>query len=81
VLGVIVPVVVGLVMQLYTFLNAWDTVRHLLLGYTMSAWRGVMDSPVYYAPLVRGLLVAAVYLVVATAVAFVAFRRRDVVGG
>ncbi len=81
VLGVIVPVVIGLVMQLYTFLNAWDTVRHLLLGWTMSAWRGVMDSPAYYGPLARGLLVAAVYLAIATTVAFVAFRRRDVAGG
>jgi ABC-2 type transport system permease protein len=81
VLGVIVPVVLGLVMQLYTFLNAWDTVRHLLLGWTMSAWRGVMDSPAYYAPVARGLAVSGLYLVVATTIAFVVFRRRDVAGG
>jgi ABC-2 type transport system permease protein len=81
VLGVIVPVVLGLSMQLYTFLNAWDTVRHVLLGFTMSAWRGVLDSPSYAAPVVRGVIVAAVYLALATAVGFVAFRRRDVAGG
>lgn len=81
VVGVIVPVVLGLCMQLYTFLNAWDTVRHVLLGFTMSAWRGFLDSPSYSAPLARGLVVAAVYLVIATAVGFVAFRRRDVAGG
>ena len=81
VLGVIVPVVLGLCMQLYTFLNAWDTVRHVLLGYTMSAWRGLLDSPGYVAPLERGLPVAALYLVLATAIGFVAFRRRDVAGG
>jgi ABC-2 type transport system permease protein len=81
VLGVIVPVVLGLCMQLYTFLNAWDTVRHVLLGFTMSAWRGFLDSPSYAAPLARGLVVAALYLVIATAVGFVAFRRRDVAGG
>jgi ABC-2 type transport system permease protein len=81
VLGVIVPVVVGLVMWLYTFLNAWDTVRHVLLGYTMNAWRGILDSPAYDTPLVRGTLIAAVYLVVATVIGFVAFRRRDVAGG
>jgi ABC-2 type transport system permease protein len=81
VLGVIVPVVLGLCMQLYTFLNAWDTVRHLLLGFTMSAWRGVLDSPSYAAPVVRGVAVAAVYLVIATTIGFVAFRRRDVAGG
>ena len=81
VLGVIVPVVLGLCMQLYTFLNAWDTVRHVLLGFTMSAWRGFMDSPGYAAPLTRGLVVAALYLVIATAIGFVAFGRRDVAGG
>ncbi|MBA2517026.1 MAG: ABC transporter permease [Solirubrobacterales bacterium] len=81
VLGVIVPVVIGLVMWLYTFLNAWDTVRHVLLGYTMNAWRGLLDGPAYDAPLFHGLLTAAVYLVIATLVGFVAFRRRDVAGG
>ena len=81
VLGVIVPVVLGLCMQLYTFLNAWDSVRHALLGFTMSAWRGLLDSPSYAAPLTRGLIVAAVYLLVATAIGFAAFRRRDVTGG
>jgi len=81
VLGVIVPVIIGLCMQLYTFLNAWDTVRHLLLGFTMSAWRGLLDSPSYPAPLVRGLVIAAVYLLITTAIGFVAFRRRDVAGG
>jgi len=81
VLGVIVPVILGLCMQLYTFLNAWDTVRHVLLGFTMSAWRGLLDSPSYAAPFARGLVVAAVYLVITITIAFVAFRRRDVAGG
>lgn len=81
VLGVIVPVVLGLTMQLYTFLNAWDTVRHALLGFTMSAWRGLLDSPSYSAPLVRGLVVSAVYLLIPITIGFVAFRRRDVAGG
>src|SRR3954449_10021263 len=81
VLGVMVPVVLGLCMQLYTFLNAWDTVRHLLLGFTMSAWRGMLDSPSYAAPLVRGTIVGCVYLLVATTIGYVAFRRRDVAGG
>jgi ABC-2 type transport system permease protein len=81
VFGVIVPVVLGLAMQLYTFLNAWDAVRHALLGYTMNAWRGVIDSPAYFTPLVHGTIVAAIYLAIATGIAFAAFRRRDVTGG
>jgi ABC-2 type transport system permease protein len=81
VLGVVVPVVIGLVMQMYVFLNAWDTVRHLLLNTPMNAWRGLFDAPAYVAPLERGLLVALAYLVGGIVVALVAFRRRDVSGG
>jgi ABC-2 type transport system permease protein len=81
VLGVMVPVVLGLIMQAYTFLNAWDTVRHALLNYTMNAWRGVLDAPAYYEPLERNLAIASLYLVIATVVGFAVFRRRDVAGG
>jgi ABC-2 type transport system permease protein len=81
VLGVVVPVVVGLVCQMYMFLNAWDTVRHLMLNWTMTAWRGLLDDPSYTAPLVRGVLVSIVYIVVFVAVGYVVFRRRDVKEG
>jgi ABC-2 type transport system permease protein len=81
VLGVMVPVVIGLVFQMYTFLNAWDTVRHILLNTTMNAWRGMFDSPSYNTPVERGLAIALVYLVVSIFVGLVVFRRRDVTGG
>ena len=81
VLGVLVPVVIGLVFQMYTFLNAWDTVRHLLLNWPMNAWRGLLDDPSYAAPFERGLVVSAAYTVVFLAIAYVAFRRRDVKEG
>jgi ABC-2 type transport system permease protein len=81
VLGVVVPVVVGLVFQMYTFLNAWDTVRHVLLNWPMNAWRGLLDNPSYAAPFVRGLLVSAAYTAVFVAIAYVVFRRRDVKEG
>lgn len=81
VLGVVVPVVFGLIMQMYTFLNGWDTLRHVLLNTPMNAWRGLLDSPSYAQPFERGIVVALVYLVVAISVGYVAFRRRDVTGG
>jgi ABC-2 type transport system permease protein len=81
VLGVVVPVVVGLVCQMYMFLNAWDTVRHLMLNWTMIAWRGLLDDPSYAAPMVRGLLVSLVYIVVFLALGYLVFRRRDVKEG
>jgi len=81
VLGVVVPVVVGLVCQMYMFLNAWDTVRHLMLNWTMIAWRGLLDDPSYTDPLFRGVLVSIVYIAVFVTVGYVVFRRRDVQEG
>lgn len=78
VLGVVVPVVVGLVFQMYMFLNGWDTVRHVLLIWPMNAWRGLLDDPSYATPFLWGLVVSVVYTVVALAIAYFVFRRRDV---
>jgi ABC-2 type transport system permease protein len=81
VLGVVVPVVVGLVCQMYMFLNGWDTVRHLMLNWTMIAWRGLLDDPSYAAPFVRGVLVSLVYTVVFLALGYLVFRHRDIKEG
>jgi ABC-2 type transport system permease protein len=81
VLGVVVPVVVGLVCQMYMFLNGWDTVRHLMLNWTMIAWRGLLDDPSYAAPFGRGVLVSLVYTVVFLALGYLVFRRRDIKEG
>jgi len=81
VLGVVVPVVVGLVFQMYTFLNAWDTVRHSLLNTPMNAWRGLYDNPSYSAPFWHGLAVSAVYTALFLAVGYFAFRNRNVTEG
>lgn len=81
VLGVVVPVVLGLVCQMYMFLNAWDTVRHLMLNWTMTAWRGQLDSPSYATPLERGVLVSLVYIALFLTLGYLVFRRRDIKEG
>ena len=81
VLGVVIPVVVGLVFQMYTFLNAWDTVRHSLLNTPMNAWRGLFDNPSYSAPFWDGLAVSAVYTALFLAVGYFMFRNRNVTEG
>ena len=81
VLGVVIPVVVGLVFQMYTFLNAWDTVRHDLLNTPMNAWRGLYDNPSYSAPFWHGLAVSAVYTALFLAVGYFVFRNRNVTEG
>jgi ABC-2 type transport system permease protein len=80
VLGVMVPVVAGFLMTLYVFLNGWDPVRHAMLTSPLQSWHGLVDEPAYFAPAAHGLVVSAVYVVVALAVAVVVFLRRDVQG-
>ena len=81
VLGVVIPVVVGLVFQMYTFLNAWDTVRHSLLNTPMNAWRGLFDNPSYSAPFWHGLAVSAVYTAGFLVLGYFVFRNRNVTEG
>lgn len=81
VLGVVVPVVVGLLFQMYSFLNAWDTVRHLLLNWAMNGWRGALDSPSRPDTLIAGLGISIVYIVAFIVPAYAVFHRRDIAGG
>ena len=79
--AIVGPVVIGLVMQLYGFLNGADTIRHLLLSTPFDSWHGLLAAPAFYGPLLNGLIVSAVYISVCLAVAFTALRRRDITGG
>jgi len=79
--GIVGPVVIGLIMQLYSFLNGSDAVRHLLLATPFDAWHGLLRDHPYYGPLWQGALVSAGYLAICLAVAHTVLRRRDITGG
>jgi ABC-2 type transport system permease protein len=79
--GIAGPVVIGLVMQLYAFLNGVDAVRHLLLVTPFDAWHGLLRDHPYYGPLWQGALVSGGYLAVCLAIAHTVLRRRDITGG
>jgi ABC-2 type transport system permease protein len=79
--GVAGPVVIGLIMQLYTFLNGIDAIRHVLLVTPFDAWHGLARDHPYYGPLWQGALVSVGYLAVCLAIAQVVLRRRDITGG
>ena len=80
-LGIVVPVVLGLLMQLFAFLNGADTVRHLLLVTSFDAWHGLLATHPFYGPLVQGSLVALGWITVCLGVAVLVLRRRDITGG
>lgn len=75
------PSAVGLVMQLLTFVNGMDVVRHLLLTTPYGSWHGLMSAHRYYAPLLWGALVCAVYLAGCLTVGRLLLRRRDIDDG
>jgi ABC-2 type transport system permease protein len=79
--GIVAPVVIGLVMQLYTFLNGADAIRRLLLVTPFDAWHGILRDHPYYGPLWQGALVSTGYLTICLAVAYTVLRRRDITGG
>ncbi|WP_261558703.1 ABC transporter permease [Frankia tisae] len=80
-MGIVGPIVLGLVMQLYAFLNGADTIRHLLLVTPFDAWHGLLAAHPYYGPLRDGTLVSVGYILICLAVAYTALRRRDITGG
>jgi len=80
VVGVVGPVLVGLLMQLYAFLGRSDLIGHLFLTLHFYAWHGfVLDHPTLR-PLLESLAVSAAYVIGCLWVAWWRFRDRDEVG-
>lgn len=75
--GLLVPAVFALVLQLAQMLPLPAAVRMALPSEAFVAWRGLFTDPIQARPLVIGLIVSLVWTVVATALAYLAFRRRD----
>jgi ABC-2 type transport system permease protein len=78
--GIGLPVVAGLTMQLYAFVDGPEAIRRLLITYAFGAWHGLLSEPPYYRPLLYGMAVSAAYLVVGVAFAYRLLRQRDIGG-
>ena len=78
--GIGLPVVAGLTMQLYAFVDGPEAIRRLLITYAFGAWHGVLSEPPYYRPLLYGMAVSAAYLVVGVAFAYRLLHQRDIGG-
>jgi ABC-2 type transport system permease protein len=79
--GIVGPVVIGLIMQLYAVLNGADLIRHLLLTTPFDSWHGLLVGQPFYGPLINGAILSVIYIAVCLGVAFTALRRRDITGG
>jgi ABC-2 type transport system permease protein len=76
-MGLLLPVVVALAMQLAQMLPLPVAVRLALPGYAFIAWNGLFAQPQQLSPLLISIAVSLVWAIVATALAYRLFLRRD----
>jgi ABC-2 type transport system permease protein len=76
-MGLLLPALVALTMQLAQMLPIPVAVRLALPGYAFTAWSGLFTSPAQLGPLLIGIAVSLVWAVAATALAYRLFLRRD----
>ncbi|WP_034262189.1 ABC transporter permease [Actinospica robiniae] len=76
-MGLLLPVIVGLGMQVAQMLPLPVAVRLALPGYAFISWNGLFAEPEQLSPLLIGVAVSLIWAAAATALAYLLFVRRD----
>ncbi|MFJ1609838.1 ABC transporter permease [Streptomyces sp. NPDC088253] len=76
-MGLLLPALVALTMQLAQMMPLPVAVRVALPSYAFIAWNGLFTSPAQLGPLLIGIGVSLLWAVTATVLAYVLFLRRD----
>lgn len=76
-MGLLLPALVALAMQLAQMMPLPVAVRLALPSYAFIAWNGLFTSPTQLGPLLIGIVVSLLWAVTATALAYTLFLRRD----
>jgi ABC-2 type transport system permease protein len=76
-MGLLLPALVALALQLAQMLPLPVAVRLALPSYAFIAWNGLFTRPAQLGPLLVGIVVSLVWAVTATALAYLHFLRRD----
>ncbi|MGW7236929.1 ABC transporter permease [Streptomyces sp. NPDC054804] len=76
-MGLLLPPIVALAMSVAQMLPLPVAVRLALPTYAFISWNGLFTSPAQLAPLLTAVAVSLVWAVLATALAYVLFVRRD----
>lgn len=76
-IGLLLPALIAVVLQLVAMLPLPAVVRMALPGNAFVAWRGLFTSPAQLGPVWAGLGVSLAWVVLATALAYALFVRRD----
>ena len=80
IVGVLGPVLAGLVMQLLTLLGTGAWMHTALLAGAFDDWHGLLGSPQFYLPLVIGSCVSALWVGACLGASWWILRRRDFAG-
>jgi ABC-2 type transport system permease protein len=75
--GLLLPMLVALGMQVAQMLPLPVPVRLALPGYAFISWNGLFTDPEQLSPLLIGIAVSLVWALVATVLAYLLFLRRD----
>jgi ABC-2 type transport system permease protein len=76
-MGLLLPVLVALAMQLAQMLPLPVAVRLALPGYAFISWNGLFAEPQQLDPLLIGIVVSLAWAALATTLAYLLFLRRD----
>jgi ABC-2 type transport system permease protein len=76
-MGLVMPALLALLLQVAQLLPLPVVVRVALPSYAFIAWRGLFTDPAQTGPLAVGVAVSLVLAVAASALAYVLFMRRD----
>lgn len=76
-MGLLLPALVALAMQLAQMLPLPVAVRLALPGDAFLTWKGLFTAPAQLTPLLIGIVVSFLWAVTATSLAYVLFLRRD----
>ncbi|MFJ6837799.1 ABC transporter permease [Streptomyces sp. NPDC091209] len=76
-MGLLLPALVALAMQLAQMMPLPVAVRLALPSYAFIAWSGLFTSPAQLGPLLIGIAVSLLWAVTATVAAYALFMRRD----
>jgi ABC-2 type transport system permease protein len=76
-IGLVMPALLALLLQIAQLLPLPVAVRVALPSYAFIAWRGLFTDPAQTGPLIVGIAVSLVWAVAAAALAYRLFMRRD----
>lgn len=76
-MGLVIPALLALLLQIAQLLPLPVVVRVALPSYAFIAWRGLFTDPAQAGPLVVGVVVSLAWAVTASALAYLLFMRRD----